>query len=189
MRNSVDAGLMKVQSRIREIRNRFWKTDSSRHEHVFIDVLKRAEETGMSPRSEEKNGAETLGYDLDSLIRVKSRRYDVDENLVKAVVRMESGGNSRATSKAGAMGLMQLMPSTAGMLGVDDPYDPEQNVDGGVRYLKMLLDRYGGREDLSLAAYHSGPSRVDQYGGVPPYPAVTHYVRSVMAIKGRTKEE
>lgn len=188
MVDSVDSGLVKVQSRIREIRNRFWKTDQ-RSERVFIDVLDEAGKKAESSRSEDTVDREILKSGLNSIIREKSRCYGVDENLVKSVVQMESGGNPHATSSAGAMGLMQLMPSTADMLGVDDPYDPEQNIDGGVRYLKMLLERYEGKEDLSLAAYHSGPSRVDKYGGIPPYPAVTRYVKSVMSMTDRAKGE
>lgn len=126
---------------------------------------------------------------LDDLIMDKANAYGVDEDLVRSVIRMESGGNPKATSRVGAMGLMQLMPSTAEMLGVKDAYDPEQNLDGGIRYLKSLLEKYNGREDLSLAAYHSGPSRVDRYGGIPPYPAVNRYVKCILAMTGRAREE
>lgn len=126
---------------------------------------------------------------LDDLIRDKANAYGVDENLVRSVIRMESGGNPKATSRVGAMGLMQLMPSTAEMLGVKDAYDPEQNLDGGIRYLKSLLEKYNGREDLSLAAYHSGPSRVDRYGGIPPYPAVNRYVKCILAMTGKARGE
>ena len=186
-----------------EIRNRFCRLGESEPERKFIHVLEKINEKkdiplpekdrkggNVSPGLSHKN-LETRGEspDVDSLIREKALRYGVDENLVRSVVEMESGGNPRATSRAGAMGLMQLMPSTAEMLGVQDPYDPEQNLDGGIRYLKTLLERYKGREDLSLAAYHSGPSRVDHYGGVPPHPMVNHYVKCVLAMIGRAREK
>lgn len=129
-----------------------------------------------------------VGDGIDAIVRRKARQYGVDEALVRSVVRMESGGNPRVVSKAGAMGVMQLMPGTAEMLGVMDPFDPEQNVDGGVRYLKKLLGRYAGDETKALAAYHSGPGNVDRYGGVPPHPAVNRYVKCVLAMTGRERE-
>lgn len=125
---------------------------------------------------------------INAIVRRKARQYDMDEALVRSVVRMESGGNPRAVSKAGAMGVMQLMPGTAEMLGVNDPFDPEQNVDGGIRYLKRLLERYSGDETKALAAYHSGPGNVDRYGGVPPHPAVSRYVKCVLAMTRQERE-
>ncbi len=186
-----------------EIRNRFSGLEKPEPERKFVHVLEkinankditipgksRNEEKRPTALSHESLDTRLEPSDLDSLISEKAHRYGVDEDLVRSVIKMESGGNPRATSKAGAMGLMQLMPSTAEMLGVKDPYDPEQNLDGGIRYLKTLLDRYKGREDLSLAAYHSGPSRVDRYGGIPPHPKVKHYVKCVLAMTSRARGE
>lgn len=108
-----------------------------------------------------------------------ARSHGLPPALVAAVVRVESGFNPRARSRAGAIGLMQLMPATAAALGVDDPLDPEQNVDGGCRYLKGLLEEFP--LELALAAYNAGPHAVRRYGGVPPYAETQRYVPRVLA--------
>jgi len=118
-----------------------------------------------------------------ALIEEAGRKYDLDPALIAAVMAQESGGDERAISPAGARGLMQLMPQTADSLGVTDPFDPSQNVDGGVRYLKNLLERFSGDETLALAAYNAGPAAVKRYGRVPPYAETQKYVRSVKALK------
>jgi soluble lytic murein transglycosylase-like protein len=104
---------------------------------------------------------------LDGIVAKAARTYGVDPALIKAVIQAESGGNVRAVSPAGAQGLMQLMPETAKALGVTDPFDAEQNVLAGSRFLKELLDRYDGNLDSALAAYNWGPGRVDRGGALP----------------------
>ena len=139
----------------------------------------RANSATAQPRALSGYGNGTISP-YDGIIRRAGARYGVDPALISAVVRQESGFHADAVSGAGAVGLMQLMPSTARELGVANPFDAEQNVDGGTQLLRSLLDRYGGRLDDALAAYNAGPAAVDKYGGVPPYPETQTYVASIM---------
>lgn len=135
--------------------------------------------------SPEPEVAELPPDNLESLARDVARRYDMDEDLVAAVVRAESGFDPLALSRVGAMGLMQLMPGTAADMNVADPFDPEQNLDGGVRYLKWMMMRFQGRVDLALAAYNAGPTAVERYGGIPPYRETRNYVSRILAAASR----
>lgn len=141
------------------------------------DAAHRSGVTKASASTESARGA--LPY--DGIIKSAAARNKLDPLLVSAVIRQESGFRADAVSPAGALGLMQLMPSTAKELGVADPMNATDNVDGGTRLLRSLLDRYDGRLDLALAAYNAGPSAVDRYGRVPPYPETQSYVQSIMA--------
>ena len=116
---------------------------------------------------------------LDRIVRDASERHNLDPALVKAVIGTESGWNPKAVSNKGAQGLMQLIPSTAGRMGVNNAFDPAQNVDGGARYLRSLLDRYHGNLEMTLAAYNAGEGAVERFGGVPAYPETRAYVKKV----------
>jgi hypothetical protein len=115
-------------------------------------------------------------------IREAAERYGVEEGLIKAVIRVESGFNSRAVSPKGARGLMQLMPGTASMLGVRDSFDPRQNIDGGVRHLRGLIDRFGSDLKLALAAYNAGEQAVMNHGGIPPFRETRDYVTRILGL-------
>ena len=125
---------------------------------------------------------------VDEIIEVFSEKYGVDEDFIKAIIKQESGFNPKATSKKGAMGLMQLMPKTAKALGVVDAYNPSQNIEGGVKHLKGLLDSYNGDKELALAAYNAGSGAVRKYGGIPPYKETQNYVKSIMSSYNKIKE-
>jgi soluble lytic murein transglycosylase-like protein len=116
------------------------------------------------------------------LIREAADRHRVDARLVEAVVTAESAGNPRAVSRKGARGLMQLMPQRAALLGVRDSFDPRQNIEGGTRHLRDLLERYRGNLTLALAAYNAGEDAVRTYSGIPPYAETQEYVRRVRAL-------
>jgi membrane-bound lytic murein transglycosylase MltF len=118
--------------------------------------------------------------DLNQVVNSASAAYHLDPDLVNSVIHAESGFNSRAVSRKGAVGLMQLMPGTAGKLGVTNPLDPQANVGGGTRYLRQLLERYNFDLVKALAAYNAGPLRVEQYRGVPPYRETRAYVAKVV---------
>jgi soluble lytic murein transglycosylase-like protein len=127
----------------------------------------------------------TLAFSLpaeiayEPIIREAAEMYDLDPRLLRAVVRFESGFDAMAVSGAGALGLMGLMPALAGELGVEDPFDPRENIFAGARYLKALLLEHDGSETLALASYNAGPGAVAQHDGVPPYPETQEYVRTI----------
>ncbi|HUP04888.1 MAG TPA: lytic transglycosylase domain-containing protein [Bryobacteraceae bacterium] len=119
--------------------------------------------------------------EIDSLVRQAAAREDLDENMLRAVMRQESAFRPCAVSAKGAMGLMQLEPATATEFGAWNPFDPEENVDAGASFLKRLLVRYGGDASLALGAYNAGPSRVDDSGGVPRIPETQQYVSQILS--------
>ena len=119
-------------------------------------------------------------------IREAAERYAVSASLVEAVIRIESAFNPWAVSRKGAQGLMQLMPQTANALGVRDSFNPRQNIEGGVRHLRYLIDRYPGNTALALAAYNAGEGAVDYYRGIPPYPETQQYVKKILERTGVT---
>lgn len=159
--------LASVSERIQDI------TDRIRRLSGWTDPVAR-------PDAADNGKAAAPAGRFEDLIREAAERHGVDPLLVKSVVQVESGFRPDAVSPKGAAGLMQLMPSTAAELGVRDVFDPSENVDGGVRYLKGLLERYGNDLETALAAYNAGPGRVDRAGGIPAIRETRDYVRKVI---------
>jgi hypothetical protein len=143
-----------------------------------------------TPSSEQTRSVERKSGDsgdFHHIVHEKASTYDVDPSLIKAVIKTESNWNSRAMSRKGAMGLMQLMPSTANDMNVRNPFDPEENIEGGTKYLKYLLGRFNGDVTLALAAYNAGPKTVEKFGYVPPISETKQYVNKVLSLyNGRT---
>ena len=133
-----------------------------------------------SRRPSKKDRGQT---DIDQLIAVTATRNELDSALLKAVVHAESSFNPRAQSRRGALGLMQLMPRTAKHYGVRNAFDPKQNLTGGARHLRNLLNRFNGNETLALAAYNAGETAVKRHGGIPPYAETRAYVRRVQRLR------
>lgn len=127
-------------------------------------------------------GQQTIASDVPALVKIAAERHGVDPKLVSSVIAAESAYNPAAVSPKGAMGLMQLMPGTARELGVANPMDPAQNINGGTAYLKQLLERYSGFKnqlERAIAAYNAGPGKVDSHGGLPPYRETVDFVSRV----------
>jgi soluble lytic murein transglycosylase-like protein len=123
----------------------------------------------------------------ESLIQEAALRHHLDPALIRAVIAAESAFDVNAVSDAGAQGLMQLMPALAAEMGVDDVFDPRQNIMGGVRYLRQLIDAHDGNLDLALASYNAGPGTVQLYGGIPPFPETQQYVKTITTALARSQ--
>jgi soluble lytic murein transglycosylase-like protein len=184
----VFADIAAVQGRIAEITGAPPPESASSTPAGFANALAAA----MTPAAGSEAGqpssltpAPVAPAHLDALVQQNASTWQVDPALVKAVIANESGFDANATSKVGAQGLMQLMPETAQSLGVRNPYDPQQNIAGGTRYLRGLLDRFGGDTRLAVAAYNAGPGAVEKYGDVPPYAETQNYVQNVLASYDR----
>ena len=194
------AGVREVQARISELQARFGLpgnvpgmdfAKTLRQEIKKQTAIKEAAATKPSVPVEKAKAADKVysanaslplaDESLSSLITNAAKKYQVDPKLVSAVAEVESGGRQEATSAAGAVGVMQLMPDTAASLGVN-PYDKRENVEGGAKDLKEMLDLFGGDVKKAVAAYNAGPAAVKNYGGVPPYKETQNYVNKVLDI-------
>jgi hypothetical protein len=143
--------------------------------------------TGTPPPQPSRTTPEP-GATVNELVASIARSHNVEPSLVDSVIRVESAYNPNAVSPKGAMGLMQLIPSTARRFGVNDTFHPQQNIEGGVRYLKYLMQLYNGDERLALAAYNAGEGAVAKYKGIPPYPETQNYVYQVGKRLGQSRE-
>lgn len=180
------AGINRVMGRIREIEALVYPrpTVSEEKPESFEKVIEEVLDDPYSSHDSEITVPATVSERLamwEPLLQELCEKYQVDPDLARAVMRCESGGNPNAVSSAGAIGLMQLMPGTARGLGVD-PKDPRRNLEGGIKYLAQLADKYDRNYVKTLAAYNAGSGRVDSYGGVPPFPETQRYVQNVLAL-------
>jgi soluble lytic murein transglycosylase-like protein len=167
--------------------------NSALAKELGVDLVSSSDTTASSVNdtssgsSSSVSGTSSTGSDLvtteelNSYFAEASATYGVDEKLLKAVAKAESNFNPSAVSSAGAIGIMQLMPSTAAGLGVSDSFDARENILGGAKYLSQLLSKYNGDTSLALAAYNAGSARVDEYGGIPPFTETQNYVAKVLA--------
>jgi soluble lytic murein transglycosylase-like protein len=198
-------GISRVLQRINQIETSFANVPRVNPSRSFERVLKESQslpqqnqKTELAPKvnsvkaeiikkaaaeKKEKTAKESVSdapADVDSIIKESAAKYGVDESLVRAIAKNESNYRTDAVSPAGAIGVMQLMPATAEGLGVKDIYNPYDNIDGGTKYLKELLDTFGGDITKTVAAYNAGPQAVKAYGGVPPYAETQNYVERVL---------
>ncbi|MGQ9473265.1 MAG: lytic transglycosylase domain-containing protein [Candidatus Caldatribacteriaceae bacterium] len=158
------SGLRGALARITEIERRFVKMGDG----------------GVSPRAPKQQGKTDVSpKSFEFLVEEYARKYDMDPKLVKKLIQIESGFDPQALSPKGAMGLMQLMPETCQDLGIKDPFNVEENLEGGIRYLKNLMCQFQDVR-LALAAYNAGPGRVREYGGVPPFPETERFIKKIL---------
>lgn len=180
------AGIQNVMQRMQAIEERFGiKTTATKtdFQNTLQSEMKAKDTLPPADAARRSTGMTALPTgDIGRLISTAADKYGVDPKLVAAVAQTESNCRPDAVSEAGAVGIMQLMPDTAAALGVENAYDPQQNIDGGAKYIKEMLDAFGGDVRQAVAAYNAGPQAVKKYNGVPPYAETQNYVNKVMDI-------
>lgn len=163
-------------------------TEQNKTNAVFDELMFESDKLKEAVNLKAKIDLKSQTRNIDEIVDTFAQKYDIDSDFIKAIIKQESNFNPHAKSKKGAMGLMQLMPNTAKSLGVINAYNPWENVEGGVKYLKGLMDRFNNDEKLALAAYNAGPNAVKKYGGIPPYKETQNYVNSIMNTYNKSKE-
>jgi soluble lytic murein transglycosylase-like protein len=152
-------------------------------ERVYTNICENKISLKKSYKIKKVSSSNTVSaisrQELEKIVEERSRFYGVDPRLIKEMIREESGWNLYAVSPKGAMGVMQLMPGTAILMGVKDPFDPVQNIDGGIRYMKYLIEKFNGNFQLALAAYNAGPGLVETLGRIPNIAETKNYVRKI----------
>lgn len=171
---SLDIALQRISAIEHQFQSLMSYGVTTKPDEDFQKILDSSVKNSKEPNSVSRG-------EIEDLIDKYSEKNGLDSDFVKAVIKQESGFNPNATSHCGAMGLMQLMPGTAQGLGVVDAYNPEQNIEGGTKYLKGLMDRFDNNKSLALAAYNAGPNAVKKYGGIPPYAETQNYVKKVLS--------
>ena len=166
---------------------------------AYGDIYKYVDENGVThftnvPKGSEyekviESNTDPSPTNFDYIIRQKSVKYDIEPSIIKAVIEAESNWDDKAVSKKGAIGLMQLMPATARDMQISNRYDPEQNIEAGTRYLKMLLERFNGDMELAVAAYNAGPTNVEKSGGIPSFSETKKFVRNVISTYKEKSDE
>jgi hypothetical protein len=151
-----------------------------------VRIIKEQQGRAKPVKADEGATSSVTSQDYNGYVKQAAAKYEIEPDLIHAVIKTESNGNHRAVSKKGAMGLMQLMPSTAYDMNVVNPFNPEENIEGGTKYLKQLLEKFNGDLTLALAAYNAGPKTVEKYGNVPPISETRQYVKKIISLfKGK----